>query len=428
MTTWFLFPHFSPLKTADRRCLHLIVGSPNQIMGAGTSEHPWQVIHRHGATDAPPAAVLQIDDVEPDYFEQLPPPPTDLIVVLSRLNNQRSIPALGVGYPLQWEEPNSLALEALREIMDQTPGLVLGFPLSQSQTPEVVATPFQRASIPLDRVRGRSSQLPSVHRIALTDPELGGHKTRAGFTQLEDQPADPERAFLLARWSDRVVFSLPLAVEIARRNLDLSELEIILGHEIRLGPEGPAIPIDSQGRTTLPPADSIPDPDLHSAYRIIAETLPEPWPDSHRALFLTDHRLLAPKASRRWAERLPAIHHAIRRAPNISARTTLSRPPAWIEITALIILSILITTAVTRWKTPGRVIASTLGLIAIALALAFVARSFSFAPLTLAFLAVPTTALILSPWVAVSPPSFFGKDRTYRRNRDPKLPKNRPRE
>lgn len=426
MLVWLLFPHFSALTNYDRASIGLLSGSPNHITGSGTIPDPWKVIQRDQATDAPSPAVLKIDDVEPDYFEQLPPPPADLIVVLTRLN-QRHIPALGIGYPLEWDDPDALAIDAMRQIMDNTQGLVLGYPLSRSSTPGVVAAPFQRASVAFDQLRGDRSNIPVIHRLTASQPELGGTMSWAGFTNLDHLPPDPDHAFLLARWSDRVVFSLPLAAEIARRKLQPKDIEIIIGQEIRLGPQGPAIPIDSRGRVALS-NNTFPKPDKHSASAVIAETLPDDWPDANRALFITDERLLAPKESHRWAQRLPLIHHAIRSAPTISDLRPLQRPRAWIEIGALILLSGLTSISVAGWNRPGRLLAAAAWLLITAFGLALISRTFSIAPLSIAFLWIPSTHLILAPFLAKRPLSFWGKDRTYRRIRHHKLPINRPRQ
>jgi hypothetical protein len=387
------------LARLDRAGLGWLAGEPGRIVGEGTFDEPWAVEEMARPDSVPPAAVLRLHGEDEGYFERVPPPPADLMVVLARLED-REIPAIGFGYPLQWDDPDTLALEAMRRIMDRAPGVVLGHSLTDSTAPEAVAAPFQRSSIAYREVRGDGSKIPVVNRVSGQNPEFGGARGLAGFTRLENEAEESDRAYLLARWSDRVVFALPLAVEIVRRGLSFEDVEVEVGREIRLGRDGPVIPVDFRGRVDLP--DDSPEAERHPATAVIAETLPEGWPGAGRGLFFTDERLLGAKEVRTWAARMPRIDAAIRTAPHPAGLRPLPRPDPLAELAALLGLSLAVGASLGARRLPVRLLVGVGWLVAVAAGLALLARAVPLAPLSLAFLAVPAAAIPTVLWVDAS--------------------------
>jgi hypothetical protein len=256
--------------------------------------------------------LLALDEDREGWFEEVPPPPSDVAVVLARLN-AAGLEHLAIGYPLQWESPDTLAVEAMRGVMDRFDGLVLGFPLKDGTAGQPVAVPFLAASVDYAAVQGDATELPLVNAIRGVAPELGGRKTLAGFTKLVTEEQEEGRTYLLARWSDRVVFALPLALEIARRGIAFEDVEIEAGSEIRLGSDGPRIPIDFRGRATLP--KSFPEGERIPLKSVIERTLPEDLATKDRPVFIGDTRVLGPKEDIEWSDGVGAVDALIQTAP-----------------------------------------------------------------------------------------------------------------
>lgn len=305
-------PRVPALASLDAGLFARMAGGGVETGGLGTPEKPrW--IGRTEEPSAPlPATLLALDEDREGWFEEIPPPPSDVAVVLARLN-AAGLEQLAIGYPLQWESPDTLAVEAMRGVMDRFDGLVLGFPLKDGTAGEPVAMPFLAASVDYAAVQGDATELPLVNAIRGVAPELGGNKTLAGFTQLVTEDQEDGRTYLLARWSDRVVFALPLALEIARRGIDFEDVEIEVGNEIRLGSDGPRIPIDFRGRANLP--KSFPEVERIPLKSVIERTLPDDLAAKDRPVFIGDTRVLGPKEDIAWSDGLGAIDGLIRTAP-----------------------------------------------------------------------------------------------------------------
>lgn len=382
-------PQVAALRRADEAVFRF-VSRAEGVIGSGTYEDPW-ARERFGEPEAvPPARVLALDDDPEGYFEAVPPPPADLAVVLARLE-KRGVEAFGIGYLLQWEDPDVLAVEALRGVLDRYDGAVLGYPLKDSTVGEPVAAPFQMASVAYASVGGDATKLPVVNGIRGAAPELGGERTRGGFTRLETEQLEERRAYLLARWDDRVVFSLPLAVEIARRGLAEEDIRIEIGREIRLGVEGPRIPIDFRGRTRLP--DGEPPVVEKPATAVISETLGEDFAPSDAPLYFVDRRLLGPKTETASSAQLPKVDAAVRGAEVRVAVEPVPRPNPLAELAGVVAVALgcgglaldrrgglRLGRLVVGWGGIGGVLA---GLV-----------RFGIAPLPLVFAALPAVALL----------------------------------
>jgi hypothetical protein len=227
-----------------------------------------------------------------------------------------------------------LALVGLRKQLDRFDSAVLGLPLARGAAGEPVPAPFLRLSMDLADAEGDVSGLPQVNRVAVPNAELGGQRSQAGFTVLENEAdAGDGRQHLLARWSDRILFALPLATEIASLGIDPEEIRVICGAEIRLGTGGPVIPIDEFGRTPL--ATDVVAADI-LATKIISED--NPVPPAADPLILRDVRAEIPEAERAWSGRLAGLVQALRAAPRYEKSMLLQRPE---PITELALISLL---------------------------------------------------------------------------------------
>ena len=377
----------TPRLQSHRRALWSFFAGHEIVAGPGSTEP--HIERRRTPAWVEPPRVLHLDENAEGYFEDNPPPPADWAVLLARLHD-RGLRHFAVAMPLEWENPDVLAIAALRQVMDRFSGAVLGLPVKDSSAGDALPLPFQRASVAVDAVLGDATELPVVNSLRGAGSELGGAKTLAGFTRIETENEDAGRAHLLARWNDRVIFALPLALEISRRGLDPREIRIRLGDEIRLGELGPRLPIDSRGRLEL--ATDAPPPESAPASAVISETLPRGFVRSDAPLYLTDQRLLADETSRGWNQRLPLLDAPIRHAPEVTGRQILRRPPFVAELAAVAALAVLCGWGWAARRARWIALFSALTLGVAALILGELLRSLSLIPDPLALLQIPVVA------------------------------------
>ena len=385
-------PRIARLEGLDRTLFGFLSGKGRAVLGTGSVDDPRRVEEFESAASIPPAELLLLEEDAAGYFEDMPPPPADVAVVLARLH-ERGARGFGYGYPLQWEQADTLAVEAMRRVMDRFDAAVIGLPLKDSTAGDPVAAPFLRASVGTADLAGDASEIPVVNTIRGVAPELGGDRSLAGFTRLETEKPEQGRAYLLARWGDRVVFSLPLVLEAARRGVPVEEFRVVVGEEIRMGADGPRIPIDFRGRVDLP--DDPPEPLRVAATAVISEELPEGFATGAGPLFVADGRLLGPKEDVAWGDRLPRVDAAVRRAPRRVGVRPVPRPDPVAELLALVGLALLAGFALGARLFELRVATAAAVTAGVGLLLMLLVRAAGVAPVPLAFLAVPVVGLVV---------------------------------
>lgn len=385
----------------DRALFERLAGEPGRVAGDGTPDSPRVIERREQPSGSASPRVLFVDEDPEGYFERVPPPPSDLMVVLARLRDG-GLESVAFGYPLQWEKPDTLALEAMRRVMDRFDRAVIGYVVKDSTAPVPVPPPFLAASIPYSAVEGDAAKLPAVNGVVGIAPEFGGDRSWAGFIGIQTEQEEENRAYLMARWSDRVVFAVPLALEIARLGLSPeTDVKVRMGHEIALGMHGPRIPIDFRGRADLPPDE--PEREAVPATTVISEELPEGFLAGDAPVFFTDERLLGDKANRRWAGRLPRLDAAVREVPRVMARTEV---PAW-PVPAVIVFALVLAVSGAWLAGVGglrRRIAAVLGFgAAVVGVLAAMIHGGIGAPMPLAMVSVPVVLFVATLFLDVAP-------------------------
>jgi hypothetical protein len=201
--------------------------------------------------------------------------------------------------------------------------------------------------LPVSRVDGDFRSLPIVNQLAVANASLGRTRAVAAFTRLDseqapvfDDPAQPAVVPLLARWDDRIVFSLPFAATMVRFSVAPDDLTIRPGHEIRLGARGPVIPVDLHGRTTVPAladplpalgADELIDPDRKEE----AMAPPDPAP-----LIVRDDRTRLTPDDKETSRRLADVLVALAAMPRGGNAVVLARPHTAVELSLLIAVAL----------------------------------------------------------------------------------------
>lgn len=345
-----------PLRSLERQMVKTLAFAVEPVEtildGSGSAKKPWTRRKATPAISAPPPRLLNIDDDPEGYFSASPLAPVDHAVIFASLH-EAGHRVIGVGHLMAWEDSEPLAMDALRKQLDRFDAAVLALPLARGAVPEPVAAPFLRWSILESDALGNVSALPQVNRIAVPNAEQGGSKSVAGFSLLENE-SDPGDAVqpLLARWGDRIVFSFPLAVEIAAEGLTPADVIVHVGKEIRIGKAGPVIPIDGFGHGEVAPGvEAIEAP----AKRIVSEG---PEPPKSKPLLTRDTRDDLSAADKAWSDRLAGRVQALRTATRYEPTVPLPRPDALLELLLVSLLALAGTAAAGLRSLPWRIVAS----------------------------------------------------------------------
>lgn len=334
----------APLRNAEREVVKRLALSfdpaASAFGGEGSQDKPWRRWKAKPAVVPEPPRFLTVDDDPEGWFATSPPSPVDFAVLFARLK-EAGHTKVASGYLMAWEDPDPLALAGLRKQLDRFDSAVIGLPLARGAAAEPVPAPLLRLSMDLAEAEGDVSGLPQVNRVAIPNAELGGARSQAGFTLLENETDTGDgRQHLLARWGDRLIFSLPLATEIVSLGIDPEEIRVICGAEIRLGVGGPVIPIDEFGRTPETPGVAAVD---ILATRIISED--NAAPPSVDPLILRDVRAEIPERDSAWSDRLAGLVQALRAAPRYENSTLLERPGPATELALISLIAFFATWA-----------------------------------------------------------------------------------
>ncbi|MEY3895656.1 MAG: hypothetical protein RLZZ214_1175 [Verrucomicrobiota bacterium] len=287
------------------------VNGPLFVSGQGTHASPWKLRAFSSETKPDkrqaPVIVSLGDDLE-GFFKSSPPAPIDMAVVFKNFQRLGAKKAATAAV-LAWETPDTIELAALEKSLDRFDALTMAAPLSRGVVTAPMPPAFRRASIPVTAVHGDTSALPVVNRIPIPGVILGGEKTRAGFSVLESETPG-QFLPLMARWEDRVVLSFPLLTVLQRFDLPPAGMEVRLGEFLRLGPNGPIVPIDRYGRLELPlkplsayaqfPAEAL----IDGGDGLFPKQAPDP-------VILRDDRSAAEPGTKAFSKSLSAIIAAI---------------------------------------------------------------------------------------------------------------------
>lgn len=316
---------------------------PLFISGTGSHVSPWNLrtfAAENLADKRQAPLIVSLGDDRDGFFQSSPPSPIDLAVILTncqRLGARQTATAV----VMAWDAPDPIGLAALDKAIGRFDSLVMAAPLSRGAVPEPMPAAFRNASVPLDSVRGDASALPMVNRIPLSGVILGKAHTAAGFQTLDSEPIS-KWVPLLARWEDRVVFAFPLLCVLQRLDLPVTGVAIRMGESIRLGPNGPIVPIDRFGRLAVPlkplapfaeiPAESL----IDGGEGIFPPQAPQP-------VVLRDDRSAAEPATRAFSQQLPAIIAALASDSGLSPAYDYHRLQPNRELVALLLVALALT-------------------------------------------------------------------------------------
>lgn len=217
------------------------------VHGAGTQEQALTLTKvKEPVAMAAPFAIEMGKDPE-KIFDTDPLSPSDVAVLLDALKKSGVASAM-IGAPMAWSSPDPFALDALELVISGFSSCVTSAAVGRGAEAEPMPPAFVRASIPLTRVIGSSTDIPVVNRVALAGTFLGRENTWAGFSIIESEMPSVDRPWLIARWGDRIIFSSALLAVLVREEIHPEELLIEPGQFIQSPRTGHAWNIDPHGR------------------------------------------------------------------------------------------------------------------------------------------------------------------------------------
>lgn len=391
-----------PGTKADRIAFEFIAASvinpPWLVSGAGNHDEPWSLqtsVAKSSKKQIISPAIIAIDDDPDGVFQNFPPSPIDVAVLLNNLHRLGEKKA-AIAAVFAWEEPDTIGLTALAKTIGRFESVTMAAPLTRGTTSEPMPSAFLRASIPMSEVIGDSSLLPIVNRVSVRGTVLGRENTMAGFQSLDSQ-AEDGAAPLIASWDDRVIFAFPLVVAAQQLGLPINGIKVHCGSSITLSPQGPILPIDAFGRlisdaskTTTPtpiPAAKLIDADANLLQR-----------NPRAPLIVLDARSTADPATLRFSEQVPLVISSIVSDAGTHQAFTCKRPESLREISLLIILALILSAISTLAIFPRNVML--LAVAGLLISAQFIVASLATIWLPgLAALASVATAFIISPLI-----------------------------
>lgn len=360
----------APGTKIDRSTFEFIAASvinpPWLVSGKGSHQEPWSLqtsVAKSAKKQIVSPAIIAIDDDPDGIFQNFPPSPIDVAVLLNNLYRLGEKNA-HIAAVFAWDEPDAIGLTALAKTISRFESVTMAAPLSRGTTSEPMPSAFLRASIPLSDVIGDSSLLPIVNRIAVRGTILGRENTIAGFQNLDSQ-SENEASPLIARWDDRLIFAFPLLVAAQQLGLPISGIKIHCGSSIALGPQGPILPIDAYGRLITDAAPATAAKPIPAAKLIDAEA--DLLHRNPRApLIVLDARSTADPATLRFSEQVPLVVSSIVSDAGTHQAFTCQRLDTPREIAFLIALALILSTTSTLAIFPRNVMLLTIGGILIA--------------------------------------------------------------
>jgi hypothetical protein len=331
LAAWWLLPGSRTERVALEWCVR---GFSNPPFFITNDDKSWLVRTVNAKPRVDPAhlpLLVSLDDDPEGVFQTSPPSPIDLAVIFDNLHRLGANDAACAAV-LAWDAPDPIGLLALERALGEFESVTMAAPLGRGAVAGTMPQAFRKASVPVATVHGNTDKLPRMNRMILPDAVLGGDNAWAGFQFLEND-IPPRELPLLAQWEDRVVFAFPLLCAIRQQGVPLEEIEIRPGEYIRLGVDGPVLPVDAHGRLAVPVAS-------RKTAAIPAATLidaPDDLFSNRETAFpiLRDDRGAAEPATREFSAAFPAIMALIESDAGLASPRAIRRTGAIFDLVLL---------------------------------------------------------------------------------------------
>lgn len=204
----------------------------------------------------------------PELFDSKNPDPAEYAVILSKLH-QAGTRRVAMTAGLSWEDAPEIELVALESAMKPFQDVLLPLPFSEVPNPTPQPAWLRSSLIPGSTLVGDPSSLPIVNQISFPSAVAGSERVTFAFADFggrDLQFRSEQRQPLLARWGDDLIASWSLRMVMRTLAIAPDEVSIEPGRFLRLGADGPVIPIDDFGRANLSQeAMQVPLPEQMSA-------------------------------------------------------------------------------------------------------------------------------------------------------------------
>jgi len=213
--------------------------------------------------------IIAVTDDPNRIFEHTPPSPLDYAVILQSLHN-RGYTRVVLATRMTWDDEPGLEAKGLSSRLALFNRAVIALPVTRGATPQPLPEPLASALIPFSQVEGNFKFIPIVNQVTLPAHAGGDAHTLAGFHRIESAPSSAHHIPLLAHWENEgFIPSIELLAIMSAHDIEPEALIVHCGKHIRLGKDGPVIPLDLYGQTPMPTHLSSHDP----AQPNLAETL-----------------------------------------------------------------------------------------------------------------------------------------------------------
>ncbi|WP_377173837.1 hypothetical protein [Roseibacillus ishigakijimensis] len=230
------------------------VDSAQAILEPQPDSQGWSLRRLQEARPGPEEDWTRVEILEsPELFDEDEPSPSEMALILSKLH-QAGVRDLALTAYLSWSQAEQLELLALESSLQPFETVLL--PVAASEVPQPDDSPLWLADSLLSRenLRGDTSGLPLLNQVVAPPSLEVNPRIRFAFPDFgsrDFQYRREGRVPLLARWHEGFLPSWPLALAMRLEGVSAADLVIEPGRHLRLGADGPVIPLDDFGRARM---------------------------------------------------------------------------------------------------------------------------------------------------------------------------------
>ncbi len=249
---------------------------PNQvILETSADGRGWDLRQLETSEKADSWDLVEVPQAR-ELFDEAEPKPSEYAVLLAKLH-QAGAREVAFSKPLTWESAAELELRALDSSLRPFREVLL--PIDLQEVPEPKPPEYlENSLLAKDALVGVASGLPVMNQVAVP-PSVTAHPgiqfAFPDFGGRDLQYRVPGRLPVLTRWEGGFLPSWSLSLAMRMEGVPLDELQIIPGRYLRLGENGPVVPLDDFGRAKVMQSEGL-ERELISATALFTTEEEEP--------------------------------------------------------------------------------------------------------------------------------------------------------
>lgn len=249
----FFGHHISFLPDLDISCVRAATPSKDRLYDL---DRDTKTITARLLTIQPDAGrnfrMLEITDDPDQVYESTPPSPLDYAVMLHTLK-EKGAENIILTTRMSWDGDSGLSADALSIKLSAFNRATIALPLTRGSTAQELPNILRQSVIPFSNIRGNIRLIPVVNQVALPAVLAGNKNVYAGFSKIESTPESSDFLPMICHWENEgLIPSLELLALMNAHSVTPAEVLVRSGRHIRLGIEGPVVPINSYGEILLP--------------------------------------------------------------------------------------------------------------------------------------------------------------------------------